>query len=57
MAVLVMAQGMIGSMKRSRSAATTLIAALVLAQVPSARDGLGIALVMAGVAVHRPAQA
>lgn len=57
MAVLVMAQGIIESMMRSRSAAATLIAALVLAQVPSARDGLGIALVMAGVAVHRPAQA
>ncbi len=57
MAVLVMAQGIIESMMRSRPAAATLIATLVLAQVPSARDGLGIALVMAGVAVHRPAQA
>lgn len=36
-------------------ATATLIAALVLAQVPSARDLIGIALVMIGVALHRPA--
>ncbi|MDW3204922.1 MAG: EamA family transporter [Alphaproteobacteria bacterium] len=35
-------------------ATATLIAALVLAQIPSFRDLLGIALVMAGVAIHRP---
>jgi inner membrane transporter RhtA len=34
-------------------AMATLIAALVLAQIPSARDLAGIALVMAGVAIHR----
>lgn len=34
-------------------AMATLIAALVLAQMPSARDLFGIALVMAGVAVHK----
>ncbi len=36
-------------------ATATVIAAIVLAQIPSARDLLGIALVMIGVAVHRPA--
>ena len=36
-------------------ATATVIAAIVLAQIPSARDLLGIALVMLGVAVHRPA--
>ena len=35
-------------------ATATVIGALVLAQIPSARDLLGIALVMAGIAVHRP---
>jgi inner membrane transporter RhtA len=35
-------------------AIATLIGALVLGQVPAARDMAGIALVMAGVAVHRP---
>lgn len=34
-------------------ASATIIGAVVLAQVPSARDVVGIALVMAGVAVHR----
>lgn len=36
-------------------AMATLIAALVLAQIPSLRDLGGIALVMAGMAVHKPA--
>jgi inner membrane transporter RhtA len=36
-------------------ATATIIAALVLAQIPSARDLFGIALVMAGVAMHKPA--
>jgi len=35
-------------------ASATLIGALVLAQIPSVRDLAGIALVMAGVALHRP---
>lgn len=38
-------------------ATATLVAALVLAQIPSLRDLLGIALVMAGIALHRPAAA
>jgi inner membrane transporter RhtA len=37
-------------------ASAAIIGALVLAQLPSVRDVLGIALVMAGVAVHRPSQ-
>lgn len=36
-------------------ATATVIAALVLAQVPGARDLAGIILVMTGVALHRPA--
>jgi inner membrane transporter RhtA len=36
-------------------AVATVIGLLVLAQVPSARDALGVALVVAGVALHRPA--
>lgn len=36
-------------------ATATLMGALVLAQVPTSRDSLGIFLVMAGVALHRPA--
>lgn len=36
-------------------ATATLVAAIVLAQIPSVRDLIGIALVMIGVAVHRPA--
>jgi inner membrane transporter RhtA len=36
-------------------ASATIIGALVLAQIPSPRDILGIGLVMAGVALHRPA--
>ena len=35
-------------------ASATIIGAVVLAQIPSLRDVFGIALVMAGVAVHRP---
>jgi len=35
-------------------ATATLIAAVVLAQIPTLRDMAGIALVMAGVAVHKP---
>ncbi len=38
-------------------ATATIVGAIVLAQVPSARDILGILLVMAGVAVHKPAPA
>jgi inner membrane transporter RhtA len=34
-------------------ATATVIAALVLAQIPGQRDVVGIALVMAGVALHR----
>jgi inner membrane transporter RhtA len=37
-------------------AIATLIGALVLRQIPAMKDILGIALVMAGVAVHRPAK-
>ncbi len=36
-------------------ATATIIAAVVLAQIPSLQDLMGIALVMAGIAVHRPA--
>lgn len=36
-------------------ATATVIAAVVLAQIPTSRDILGIALVMAGIAVHVPA--
>lgn len=35
-------------------ATATIIAAIVLVQIPSVRDMCGIALVMAGVAVHKP---
>jgi inner membrane transporter RhtA len=35
-------------------ASATIIGAIVLSQIPSMRDLLGIALVMAGVALHRP---
>ena len=35
-------------------ATATLIGALVLAQIPTLRDLLGIGLVMAGIALHRP---
>jgi inner membrane transporter RhtA len=35
-------------------ATATVIGAIVLAQIPSARDLVGIALVMLGVALHRP---
>jgi inner membrane transporter RhtA len=38
-------------------ASATLIGAIVLCQIPSSRDLLGIALVMAGVALHRQPQA
>jgi inner membrane transporter RhtA len=37
-------------------ASATVIAALVLAQIPTLRDILGVALVMAGVALHAPAK-
>ena len=36
-------------------ATATVIGAVVLAQVPSVRDLVGISLVMAGIALHRPA--
>lgn len=38
-------------------ATATVVAAIVLAQVPSVRDLFGVLLVMAGVALHRPAAA
>ena len=38
-------------------ATATIVALVVLAQVPTARDVSGIALVMAGVALHRPPEA
>ena len=38
-------------------ATATLIGALVLAQMPTLRDIAGVALVMAGIAMHRPARA
>jgi inner membrane transporter RhtA len=37
-------------------ACATIIGALVLRQIPSARDLLGIALVMGGVAIHQSPQ-
>jgi inner membrane transporter RhtA len=37
-------------------ASATLVGAVVLTQIPSPRDMTGIALVMAGVALHRPAR-
>lgn len=37
-------------------ATATIIAAIVLAQVPSLQDVLGVVLVMVGVAIHKPAQ-
>jgi inner membrane transporter RhtA len=36
-------------------ATATIIAAIVLAQIPTVKDLLGIALVMAGIAIHKPA--
>jgi inner membrane transporter RhtA len=38
-------------------ATATIIAVIVLAQIPTPQDILGVALVMAGVAVHKPAEA
>lgn len=38
-------------------ATATLIAAIVLAQIPTLQDVIGVVLVMAGVAVHKPAEA
>jgi len=38
-------------------ATATIIAAIVLAQIPTLQDIIGVLLVMAGVAVHKPAQA
>lgn len=38
-------------------ATATIIAAIVLAQIPTPKDMLGIVLVMAGIALHRPAPA
>jgi inner membrane transporter RhtA len=37
-------------------ASATIIAAIVLAQIPSVRDLVGIAFVMGGIAVHKPAE-
>ena len=36
-------------------ATATLVGIIVLAQIPSLRDTLGVLIVMAGVAIHRPA--
>lgn len=36
-------------------ASATVIGAVVLAQIPSARDVFGVLLVMAGIAIHKPA--
>lgn len=36
-------------------ATATIIAAIVLAQIPTFKDLLGVALVMGGIAIHRPA--
>jgi inner membrane transporter RhtA len=38
-------------------ATATIVGAVVLAQIPSLRDSAGIALVMLGIALHRPAPA
>jgi len=38
-------------------ATATIIAAIVLAQIPTAQDVLGVVVVMIGVAVHKPAEA
>lgn len=38
-------------------ATATIIAALVLQQIPTLQDGFGILLVMAGIALHKPARA
>lgn len=38
-------------------ATATIIAAIVLAQIPTLRDLCGIGLVMAGIAIHKPAKA
>ncbi len=38
-------------------ATATIIAAIVLAQIPTLQDVLGVVLVMVGVAVHKPAEA
>jgi inner membrane transporter RhtA len=38
-------------------AVATVMGALILAQIPSLRDSLGVALVMLGIAIHRPAPA
>ena len=38
-------------------ATATVVGAIVLAQIPTARDLFGVFLVMAGVALHRPAPA
>jgi inner membrane transporter RhtA len=36
-------------------ASATIIGAIVLAQIPTLRDLAGITLVIAGVAIHKPA--
>lgn len=38
-------------------ATATIVGAVVLGQIPSPRDVVGIVLVMAGVAIHKPAEA
>jgi len=38
-------------------AVATIMGAAVLAQIPSLRDSMGVALVMLGIAIHRPAPA
>ena len=37
-------------------ATATVIAAVVLGQIPTARETIGIALVMVALAIHKPAQ-
>jgi inner membrane transporter RhtA len=37
-------------------ATATVIGAVVLRQIPSAKDVVGVLFVMAGVAVHKPAE-
>jgi inner membrane transporter RhtA len=36
-------------------ATATIIGVIVLAQIPSLKDVLGVLIVMAGVAIHKPA--
>jgi inner membrane transporter RhtA len=38
-------------------ATATVIGVIVLAQIPSTQDAIGVLLVMLGVAIHKPAEA